>query len=86
MRQPYKQTATINIYVAPWSARTIFTKNNRDYFTHKKEVIYLSQCTTTNIPGFSYKYAQTETTGLIIQRHDATTLIIYTYEKRTTNQ
>lgn len=82
MIHPYKQTKSLSIFVAPWSARTIFTKNNRDYFTHKKEIIYLSQCTLSTVAGFDLQYAQTATAGLIIQRHDDTTLIIYTYEKR----
>lgn len=82
MKQPCKQTKTISIYTAPWSARKIKTKNGREYFTHRREIIYLSQCTASRVEGIDLQYKQTETAGLLIQRHDKETVIIYNYVKR----
>lgn len=84
MNLPYKQTAKLNIFTAPWSARKILAKDGREYFTHRKQVIYLSMCSPSFVDGFDLQYKQTESAGLIIQRLDVprATLIIYTYEKR----
>jgi hypothetical protein len=77
-----KQTAKFTISTAPWSARKIQTKDGRDFFMHRREPIYISMCTASRVDGIDLQYKQTETTGLLIQYHDAQTVIIYNYIRR----